>query len=179
MKKIYLGCDLFIDGQRKQAVSVKDKIIKGLEAHNKINGTDHKVSIYNPAENLEINDKSAGFATGAEILSQDYERLKGSDYLIALMDTEDLGLAAEMGIAFEREIPIFQLYTDIRLGGNDKQDKIEGLQNDIFQNDFLYINKLVTGLSYADKFGKPYENPLVYRREEDLIEEIINYLTNN
>ena len=84
-----------------------------------------------------------------------------------------------MGIAFEREIPIFQLYTDIRLGGNDKQDKIEGLQNDIFQNDFLYINKLVTGLSYADKFGKPYENPLVYRREEDLIEEVIKYLINN
>lgn len=179
MKKIYLGCDLFIDGQRKQAASVKYTILERLDIYNRINGTDHKVSIYNPAENLEINDKSAGFATGSEILSQDYERLKGSDYLIALMDTEDLGLAAEMGIAFEREIPIFQLYTDIRLGGNDKQDKIEGLQNDIFQNDFLYINKLVTGLSYADKFGKPYENPLVYRREEDLIEEVIKYLINN
>ncbi len=178
MKKIYLGCDLFIDGQRKQAVSVKDKIIKELEAYNKINGTDHKVSIYNPAENLEINDKSAGFATGSEILLQDYERLKESDYLIALMDTNDLGLAAEMGIAFERGIPIFQLYTDIRLGGNDKQDKIEGLQNDIFQNDFLYINKLVTGLSYADKFGKPYETPLIYRKEDDLIEGVTNYLKN-
>src|SRR5574344_263033 len=134
MVNIYLGCDLFIDGQRKQAISVKDKIIKGLEVYNETNGTDHKVSIYNPAENLEINDKSAGFASGAEILLQDYERLKESDYLIALID---------------------------------KEDKIEGLQNDIFQNDFLYINKLVTGLSYVDKFGKPYENPLVYKREED------------
>lgn len=179
MKKIYLGCDLFIDGQRKQAASVKYTILERLDIYNRINGTDHKVSIYNPAENLEINDKSAGFASGAEILLQDYERLKESDYLIALMDTEDLGLAAEMGIAFEREIPIFQLYTDIRLGGNDKQDKIEGLQNDIFQNDFLYINKLVTGLSYVDKFGKPYENPLIYKREEDLVEEVIKYLINN
>ena len=178
MKKIYLGCDLFIDGQRKQAVSVKDKIIKGLEIYNKINGTDHKVSIYNPAENLEINDKSAGFTTGAEILLQDYKRLKESDYLIALMDTEDLGLASEMGIAFERGIPIFQLYTDIRLGGNDKQDKIKGLQDDVFQNDFLYINKLVTGLSYVDKLGKHYETPLIYKKEEDLIEEVIKYLTN-
>lgn len=179
MKKIYLGCDLFIDGQRNQAASVKYTILERLDIYNRINGTDHKVSIYNPAENLEINDKSAGFATGAEILLQDYERLKESDYLIALMDTEDLGLAAEMGIAFERGIPIFQLYTDIRLGGNDKQDKIEGLQNDIFQNDFLYINKLVTGLSYVDKFGKPYKTPLIYRREEDLVEEVINYLIDN
>lgn len=41
--------------------------------------------------------------------------------LIALMDTKDLGLACEMGVAFERNVPIFQLYTDIRLDGNDKK----------------------------------------------------------
>lgn len=170
MVNIYLGCDLFIEGQRIQAKRIEDLINKAIG---------DKVNIYNPANNLEINDKSAGFASGSDILLADYERLRNSDILIALMDTEDLGLAAEMGIAFEREIPIFQLYTDIRLGGNDKQDKIEGLQNDIFQNDFLYINKLVTGLSYTDKFGELYEKPLIYKNEEDLIDGVINYLANN
>lgn len=170
MVNIYLGCDLFIEGQRIQAKHVEDLINKAIG---------DKVSIYNPANNLEINDKSAGFASGSDILLADYERLRNSDILIALMDTEDLGLAAEMGIAFERNIPIFQLYTDIRLSGNDKEDKFDEMKKDIFQNDFLYINKLVTGLSYVDKFGKPYENPLVYKREEDLIEGVINYLINN
>lgn len=83
-----------------------------------------KIDLYNPADNLTINDKAAGFASGSDILLADYNRLKESDLLIALMDTEDLGLAGEMGIAFERGIPIFQLYTDIRLTGNDRDDKL-------------------------------------------------------
>ena len=165
MKKIYLGCDLFIEGQRWQAREIQKTLEKELD-----------VEIYNPAENLEINDKSAGFASGADILLADYERLKNSDILIALMDTEDLGLASEMGIAFERGIPIYQLYTDIRLGGADKVDKIEAMQDDIFQNDFLYINKLVTGLSYVDKDGKELKEPRIFKKKEDLIERIIKNL---
>lgn len=165
MKKIYLGCDLFIDGQRKQAKYVEDLINEAIG---------DKVNIYNPASNLEINDKSAGFASGSDILLADYERLRNSDILIALMDTEDLGLAAEMGIAFEREIPIFQLYTDIRLTGNDKEDKFDEMKKDIFQNDFLYINKLVTGLSYVDKNGNKYQKPLIYQHAKDLVSSIVN-----
>mgnify|MGYP002714003783 CR=1 FL=1 len=168
MKKIYLGCDLFTEGQRWQAKEIQKALEKELE-----------VEIYNPAENLEINDKSAGFASGANILIADYERLKNSDILIALMDTEDLGLASEMGIAFERGIPIYQLYTDIRLGGADKMDKIEAMQDDIFQNDFLYINKLVTGLSYVDKDGKELKEPRIFKNKEDLIERIIRDLKEN
>lgn len=165
MKKIYLGCDLFTEGQRWQAKEIQKSLEKELD-----------VEIYNPAENLEINDKSAGFVSGADILLADYERLKNSDILIALMDTEDLGLASEMGIAFERGIPIYQLYTDIRLGGADKIDKIEAMQVDIFQNDFLYINKLVTGLSYVDKDGRKFDKPRVFRNKEDLIKRVIRDL---
>ena len=102
MVNIYLGCDLFIEGQRIQAKYVEELIKEAVG---------DKVNIYNPAKNLEINDKSAGFASGSDILLADYERLRSSDILIALMDTNDVGLAAEMGIAFERNIPIFQLYT--------------------------------------------------------------------
>ena len=165
MVNIYLGCDLFIEGQRIQAKHVEDLINKAIG---------DKVSIYNPANNLEINDKSAGFASGSDILLADYERLRNSDILIALMDTEDLGLAAEMGIAFERNIPIFQLYTDIRLSGNDKEDKFDEMKKDIFQNDFLYINKLVTGLSYVDKNGNKYQKPLIYQHAKDLVSSIVN-----
>lgn len=165
MVNIYLGCDLFIEGQRIQAKQVEDFLKEAVG---------DKVNIYNPANNLEINDKSAGFASGSDILLADYERLRNSDILIALMDTEDLGLAAEMGIAFERNIPIFQLYTDIRLSGNDKEDKFDEMKKDIFQNDFLYINKLVTGLSYVDKNGNKYQKPLIYQHTKDLVSSIVN-----
>ena len=168
--KIYLGCDLFIEGTRIQAKMIQDALKDQLK---------EDVEIYNPAENLEINDKSAGFAAGYQILMADYERLKNSDILIGLMDTKDLGLASEMGIAFERNIPIFQLYTDIRLGGNNKADKLDALGDDIFQNDFLYINKLVTGLSYADKDGNIFDKPRIYRNKEDLIRDVVKYIKEN
>ncbi|WP_311370529.1 nucleoside 2-deoxyribosyltransferase [Anaerococcus hydrogenalis] len=167
--KIYLGCDLFTEGQRWQALEIQKALEKKFS----------DIEIYNPAQNLEINDKSAGFTTNYDILLADYERLKNSDILIGLMDTKDLGLAAEMGIAFERGVQIFQLYTDIRLGGNDKEDKFDPMKKDIFQNDFLYINKLVTGLSYVDKNGNKFKKPRIYKRKEDLIEDLILYIKEN
>lgn len=168
--KIYLGCDLFIEGQRLQAKKVHDALEKEFA---------DKIDLYNPADNLDINDKAAGFASGADILLADYERLKNSDLLIALMDTEDLGLAGEMGIAFERNIPIFQLYTDIRLTGNDRDDKLTEIKKDIFQNDFLYINKLITGLSYVDRDGNVFDEPRIYQSSDDLIEALKVYIKNN
>lgn len=167
--KIYLGCDLFTEGQRWQAKEIQKAIENEFP----------EIDIYNPAENLEINDKSAGFSSNYEILLADYERLKNSDILIGLMDTKDLGLAAEMGIAFEKGLAIFQLYTDIRLEGNEKNDKFDEMKKDIFQNDFLYINKLVTGLSYADKDGNIFEKPRIYHKKEDLVKDIISYIRKN
>lgn len=163
---IYLGCDLFTEGQRWQALNIEEVLNK--EFGNQIN-------LYNPANNLTINDKSAGFASGSQILMADYQRLKESDILIALMDTNDLGLAAEMGMAWVQGKPIFQLHTDIRLGGNDKQDKLDELQKDIFQNDFLYINKLVTGLSYVNEQGEAHD-PTIYQTSEALIKGITQHI---
>ena len=168
--KIYLGCDLFIEGQRLQAKKVQDAL------ENEFND---KIDLYNPADNLEINDKSAGFASGADILLADYDRLKSSNLLIALMDTTDLGLAGEMGIAFERGIPIFQLYTDIRLTGNDREDKQAEIKKDVFQNDFMYINKLITGLSYVDKDGNSFDKPRIYKTSDDLIEALKEFIREN
>lgn len=167
--KIYLGCDLFTEGQRWQALEIQ----KALE--NEFSD----IEIYNPAKNLQINDKSAGFTSNYDILLADYERLKNADILVGLMDTQDLGLAAEMGIAFEKGLAIFQLYTDIRLGGNDKEDKFPPMKKDIFQNDFLYINKLVTGLSYVDKNGNKFKKPRIYKKKEELIEDLILYIKEN
>lgn len=167
--KIYLGCDLFTEGQRWQALEIQ----KALE------NEFLDIEIYNPAQNLEINDKDAGFTSNYDILLADYERLKNADILVGLMDTQDLGLAAEMGIAFEKGLQIFQLYTDIRLGGNDKEDKFPPMKKDIFQNDFLYINKLVTGLSYVDKNGNKFKKPRIYKKKEELIEDLILYIKEN
>lgn len=167
--KIYLGCDLFTEGQRWQALEIQ----KALE--NEFSD----IEIYNPAQNLEINDKDAGFTSNYDILLADYERLKNADILVGLMDTQDLGLAAEMGIAFEKGLQIFQLYTDIRLGGNDKEDKFPPMKKDIFQNDFLYINKLVTGLSCVDKNGNKFKKPRIYKKKEELIEDLITYIKEN
>lgn len=168
--KIYLGCDLFIEGQRLQAKKVQDALEKEFG---------DKIDLYNPADNLEINDKSAGFASGADILLADYGRLKNSNLLIALMDTTDLGLAGEMGIAFERGIPIFQLYTDIRLTGNDRDDKLAEIKKDVFQNDFMYINKLITGLSYVDRDGNTFDKPRIYKSSDDLIEALKEFIREN
>ncbi len=168
--KIYLGCDLFIEGQRLQAKKVQDALEKEFG---------DKIDLYNPADNLEINDKSAGFASGADILLADYDRLKNSNLLIALMDTTDLGLAGEMGIAFERGIPIFQLYTDIRLTGNDRDDKLAEIKKDVFQNDFMYINKLITGLSYVDRDGNTFDKPRIYKSSDDLIEALKEFIREN
>ncbi|WP_105301975.1 nucleoside 2-deoxyribosyltransferase [Anaerococcus marasmi] len=168
--KIYLGCDLFTEGQRLQAKKVQDALENEFK---------EKIDLYNPADNLEINDKSAGFASGADILLADYKRLKESDLLIALMDTKDLGLAGEMGIAFERGIPIFELYTDIRLTGNDRDDKLREIKKDVFQNDFLYINKLITGLAYVDKDGNEFDKPRIYKTSDDLIEALIEFIGKN
>ncbi|HFI0463239.1 TPA: nucleoside 2-deoxyribosyltransferase [Streptococcus suis] len=174
--KIYLGCDLFVEGQRWQAKYVQTALEKALG---------ELVDIYNPAENLSINDKKAGFASGKEILVADYQRLVNSNILIALMDTQDVGLAAEMGIAFERSIPIFQLYTDIRLQGNNNQDKLNAIKNDIFQNDFMYINKLVTGLSYLMINPESPEHkrelghlkkPFIFTKTDDLIDAILDHV---
>lgn len=167
--KIYLGCDLFTEGQRWQA----------LEIQNALENEFSDIEIYNPAQNLEINDKDAGFTSNYDILLADYERLKNADILVGLMDTQDLGLAAEMGIEFEKGLQIFQLYTDIRLGGNDKEDKFPPMKKDIFQNDFLYINKLVTGLSYVDKNGNKFKKPRIYKKKEELIEDLITYIKEN
>lgn len=164
--KIYLGCDLFTEGQRWQALEIQ-KALKNEFSD---------IEIYNPAQNLEINDKDAGFTSNYDILLADYERLKNADILVGLMDTQDLGLAAEVGIAFEKGLQIFQLYTDIRLGGNDKEDKFPPMKKDIFQNDFLYINKLVTGLSYVDKNGNKFKKPRIYKKKEELIEDLILYI---
>lgn len=168
-KKIraYLGCDLFIEGQRQQSLDIEHALKEQLG---------DKIEIYNPTNNMEVNDPDGEFASGLDILIADYDELKEMDILIALMDTQDLGLASEMGIAFERGLPIFQLYTDIRLFGNHKDSKIEGLKDDIFNNVFLYINQFVTALSYMDRDGNILEDPTIYQNDDDLVAGVAAYV---
>jgi len=170
MKRIYLGCDLFIESERLFAKSLERRIHEAVKDR-----LQEKVLIYNPANNLDINDKSQ-FAHGYDILMADYNRLKESDILIALLDTEDIGLAVEIGIAFERNIPVLQLHTDIRLQGSDNEVKHAEMAKDPLQNDIKYINKLLTNISYGDKYGNMYDRPNAYLNTDDLIDGLIEEL---
>src|SRR5574344_193523 len=161
--KIYLGCDLFVEGMRNQAIEVENLLNEKCP---------NVFDIYNPANNLEINDKES-FASGHDILMADYNKLKECDVLIALLDTMDSGLCAEMGMSWILGIPIYQLHTDIRLLGVQNKLKHEEMEKDIFQNDFMYIIKLVTGLSYVDNTGYKYDEPTVFRDKEKLVDTLI------
>lgn len=52
-------------------------------------------------------------------------------------------------------------------------------KKDVFQNDFLYINKLITGLSYMDKDGNVFDKPRIYKTSDDLIEGLIEFIREN
>ena len=71
---------------------------------------------------------------------------------------------------------MFQLYTDIRLMGADNQHKHEQTGIDVFQNDILYLNKLMTALSYVDKNCNEYVEPLIYQDSNELTDSVISFI---
>lgn len=103
------------------------------------------IDLYVPQENDEINDKNA-YADSIMIAKADYSELKDSDLLIAVLDNNDNGVSVEVGIAFERRMPIIGLFTDVRQQGRDNQKKIDALINDGTENQFIYHNLMETGV---------------------------------
>ena len=103
-----------------------------------------RLDIYLPQLNDAINDKQA-YADAQMIANADYEELENSEILLAIIDTEDAGVALEIGLAYEMGIPIVGLYTDVRQHGADNAKKIEAIGS-IGQNQFSYVNLMMTGL---------------------------------
>lgn len=171
-KVIYLAGDMFTYGGQVVMNYIQRVLQKELENL----GLDEFYEIYNPAANMEINDKSK-FNSNTAILRGDYARLKKTDVLIACMDNDDMGMALEIGIAWERGVPIVQLLTDMRLQGADSQEKRDAIKEDVYQNNFLYKNQMVTGASYENKFEEEHDEPLVYSTIPELVSGVVKLLS--
>lgn len=105
------------------------------------------IDLYVPQENPAINDKSA-FATSEAIAQADLAALAASDVLIAVIDgiEIDSGVAAEIGVFSTFNRPIVAVFTDVRQQGTTHPQKLEILQQDPTENQFVYRNLFVVGL---------------------------------
>ncbi|NEW65863.1 nucleoside 2-deoxyribosyltransferase [Carnobacteriaceae bacterium zg-84] len=104
------------------------------------------LDIYLPQEQADINDKSA-YADSKLIAKVDTEQLLSSNIMVAVLDgaSIDVGVASEIGVAYQAGIPIIALYTDSRQQGAINQQKLDALQ-DIAESQFSYINLYTVGL---------------------------------
>jgi len=137
MKTGYLANGLFSLGDRLVNERIAQQVRQALP----------DVDLYVPQENGAINDKSA-YADSEQIAMADMDALKKSDFLIAVLDGVEIdsGVAAEIGAFSMLERPIFALFTDTRQQGRDNLKKIEALQQNATENQFIYRNLFVVGL---------------------------------
>ncbi|WP_010285832.1 nucleoside 2-deoxyribosyltransferase [Kurthia massiliensis] len=137
MKTGYLANGLFSLGDRLVNEHIAKHVRQALP----------DVDLYVPQENGAINDKSA-YADSEQIAAADMDALKKSDFLIAVLDGVEIdsGVAAEIGAFSMLERPIFALFTDTRQQGRDNTKKMQALQQDATENQFIYRNLFVVGL---------------------------------
>ena len=158
--KAYLANGLF---------SMGDRLINSLiasEVRKEIQGID----LYVPQENDEINDKSL-YADSVTIAKADMDRLRESEFLIAVIDGVEIdsGVAAEIGAFYMMNKPIFALFTDVRQEGRDNEKKIQALVREGTENQFVYRNLFVIGLIKESKGN-------IYSTVDQLIDGIKKYL---
>ncbi|MEY8415276.1 nucleoside 2-deoxyribosyltransferase [Tissierella praeacuta] len=158
--KAYLANGLFSMGDRLLNSLIASKVRKEIKG----------IDLYVPQENGAINDKSL-YADSIAIAKADIDKLKESEFLIAVIDGVEIdsGVSAEIGAFYMMDKPIFALYTDVRQQGRDNSKKIEALINDSTENQFIYRNLFVIGLIKQRKGN-------IYSAVEDLVEGIKRYL---
>ena len=104
---------------------------------------DGDIDVYNPMENDAINDKTQ-YADSLTIVKADYEELEDSDVLVAVIDSDDSGVALEIGMFYMMNKPIIGIYTDTRriaYGNEQKKEAIDILG----ENQIAYTNLMVIG----------------------------------
>lgn len=160
MKKVYLANGLF---------SIADRNLNEVIAE-KIRSLDCDIDLFCPQEQ-PVNDKNS-FADSLDIFCADYNSLKESDIMIAVIDgvEVDSGVASEIGIASVLGIPIVALYSDVRLMGRSNPRKLNALIENGAENQFMYRNLFVIGAIRFSGGG-------IVHTIEDLcneVEELIN-----
>lgn len=136
MKKIYFASPLFSDMERLYNEMVVAKIRE----------TYPEFELFVPQEQMGINDKNA-YADAKTIAKYDTDALLSSQLVIAVLDgaSIDVGVATEIGVAYQAGIPIVGLYTDSRQQGATNQKKLDALQ-ELAESQFSYINLYTVGL---------------------------------
>ncbi|MEK6190111.1 MAG: nucleoside 2-deoxyribosyltransferase [Carnobacterium alterfunditum] len=157
-KKIYFASPLFSEMERLY----NEKIVLSIRE------TYPGIEVYVPQEQGEINDKNA-YADSMAIAKYDTDALLASQLMVAVLDgsTIDVGVATEIGVAYQAGIPIIGLYTDSRQQGAENKQKLAALQ-EVAESQFSYINLYTVGIIKL--------NGAVYSNSKDLITVINDYL---
>lgn len=157
MKKIYFASPLFSEMEQRYNSYVTELIRENLD-----------VTVYLPQEQADINDKNS-YANSTLIAKVDTDHLLSSDLVIAVLDGPiiDVGVASEIGVAYQAGIPVIGLYTDVRQQGATNQEKISALQ-EIAESQFSYVNLYTVGLIKLN--GKIVNNTT------DLLQSIQDYI---
>ncbi|MGX7030705.1 nucleoside 2-deoxyribosyltransferase [Vagococcus zengguangii] len=126
------------------------------------------IEFYVPQEQGDINDKTQ-YADSKQIAKYDTDALLRSDLMVAVLDgaTIDVGVASEIGVAYQAGIPVVGLFSDSRQQGADHPDKLAALQ-DVAESQFPYANLYTIGLIKL--------NGHVVATEQEFIEAIKTYL---
>lgn len=144
---VYLAGPIFTERDRMYLDYLYERLVAVLP---------EDTSIYVPHRNKSINDKTK-CATSYDIYWGDYNRLKETDLLVAVVsgDTPPIGTTCEIGI-FTQMIDVdphkklFCLYDDCREGyitcqGDVGQQKLAAMQEEPGENQMSYINIFLTG----------------------------------
>lgn len=132
--KLYFANDLFNDA----ALAYNEMVVREIEE------VFPNLNVYLPQRNEAINDKTA-YANSKMIADADLKELYDSDLLIAVLDSDDSGVALEVGAFEHTKKPIIGIYTDTRrvaFGNERKKDALD----DLGENQVSYTNLMVVGV---------------------------------
>ena len=132
--KLYFANDLFNDA----TLAYNEMVVREIEE------VFPNLNVYLPQRNEAINDKTT-YANSKMIADADLEELYDSDLLIAVLDSDDSGVALEVGAFEHTQRPIIGIYTDTRrvaFGNEQKKDALD----DLGENQVSYTNLMVIGV---------------------------------
>lgn len=157
-KQLYYAAPLFSNME----LQYNDYLVKKLRKRYS------RETFYVPQEQMSINDKQ-NYADSMTIAKYDTAALLASKVMIAILDGPviDVGVASEIGVAYQAGIPIVALFSDNRQQGASSAEKLAALQK-VAESQFPYANLYTIGLIKLN--GK------VLASEEEWLSEIGNYL---
>lgn len=132
--KIYFANDLFNDA----TLAYNEMVVTEIEERFP------DLKVYLPQRNEAINDKTA-YADSLMIAQADLDELYSSDILIAVLDSDDTGVALEIGAFEHTGKPIIGIFTDTRRVAFGNQQKKDALDV-IGENQVAYTNLMVVGV---------------------------------